>query len=519
LDRISSAAKAGVGPGRDKITSVLKSLGIVLGIMTAATGISFAFRALGFNESNFIMTYILGVLLAAYLTIGYVYSVIASVLGVLVFNFFFTEPYYSFVAYNPQYPVTFIIMLIVALLTSTLTSRVRRESVQADLREKRIRILYLIERHLLAAQNLHQVLDAASQDAFSIFGNAVIVTGSGENTKMSTRTAQTGNVFGGLREQAALKEAMESGLACGAGTELFEDSRAFFQPIIGQRGVLGVVGVEMDPGAEFSENQRVLLETVATQIGFAIERELLFEEQQIAKVDIEKERLRNNLLRSVSHDLRTPLTGIIGSASTILEGYDSLDDDKKKLLLQNITEDADWLKNLVENILSMTRFGEKSVTIKRESEAVEELIAGAIDRVKSRVHGREIAVSIPEDVLVIRVDGLLIEQVLVNLLDNAIKFTPDHTRILVSVTADDKSVKFEIRDWGPGFSETDLLHMFDSIYLTDKAPASGARGGFGLGLSICKAIVEAHGGRIAAKNVEGEGASIAFEIPAKEISK
>jgi two-component system, OmpR family, sensor histidine kinase KdpD len=493
--------------------SALKNSGIMVGIMVAATLISFGLRELGIIEFNYIMTYILGVLLIADLTDGYRYGVIASVLGVLIFNFFFTEPYYTLIAYSPEYPITFVIMLIAALITSTLTARAKRDSRLAEMRENRMHILYQIERNLLAVKSTEQVSAIASKDISALFGVSVLVAISDIHGELSIRSIMGADAFNTDQEKTALMEAFQSGNACGACTQLFPDSRAYFQPVNGQSGVLGVIGMAFDDKYQLSESQKVFLDTISGQVALVLERERLYEKQQQVKMEMERERLRGDLLRAVSHDLRTPLTGILGSVSTIIENYEVLPEEVKKGFLRGIYEDAEWLNTLVENILSMTRFDEGRVNLRKEMEAVEELVAGAVSRIKKRSNHHELTVSIPDELIMIPADGTLIEQVLVNLLDNAIKHTPEDTIISVKVTRENDNVVFEVSDNGPGIPEKDLPIIFNRfVTLTN----SVGRRGVGLGLAICKSIVEAHGGDILAMNNPSGGSVFRFTLPAKE---
>jgi len=491
---------------------VLKNIGFVIGILAASALISFGFRALGFHESNYIMTFILGVLLVAYLTDGHLYGVLASILGVLVFNFFFTQPYYTFVAYSPEYPVTFVIMLVVALITSTLTVQVKRESRRAEIREKRIHILYQIEKDLLAVKSKQQLVEVVAKDLGGIFATSVLVCAADLNGELHIRHAVGKAVFDDEKEKRACLEAFQSGMECGAGTQLFADCAAYYSPIMGQSGVLGVTGIAFSERTRDFESGKVFLDTIGAQVSLALERERLYEKQPQAKMEIEREHLRGNLLRSVSHDLRTPLTGILGSASTVIDNYDLLNDEIKKEFLSKIYEDTIWLSNLVENILSVTRFDEGKVRLNKETEAVEEIVAAAVSRVKKHAGRHEITVSIPKDLIMIYVDGTLIEQALVNLLDNAIKHTPPGTRISVSVKKADRTVSFEVSDTGPGIPEKDLPFVFDRFY-TAINPQN--RRGVGLGLAICASIVKAHGGQISVWNSPSGGAVFNFTLPAK----
>lgn len=493
---------------------VLKNIGIVLGILAAATFISFGFRAMGFHESNYIMTFILGVLLVAYFTDGHLYGVLASILGVMVFNFFFTRPYYTFAAYSPEYPVTFVIMLVVALITGTLTVQVKRESRRAEIRERRIHILYQMEKNLLAVKNEQQILEVVAKDINGLFGSSVLVGAADLNGELHMRHTLGPSVFDDEREQRACMEAFESGMECGAGTELFSDCRAYYFPITGQNGVLGVIGIAFTGSSQLLESRRVFLETVGAQVSLAMERERLYVKQQQVKMEIEREHLRGNLLRAVSHDLRTPLTGILGSASTVIDHYDRLSDAVKKDFLSKIYEDTIWLSNLVENILSITRFDEGKVKLKTEMEAVEEIVAAAVSRIKKHAGGHEIKVSIPQELIMICADGILIEQVLVNLLDNAIKHTHPDAKIAVSARRTGQMVAFEVSDTGPGIPENDLPFVFDRFY-TAGDTRSQARRGSGLGLSICESIVKAHGGQISVRNSPSGGAVFEFTLPIK----
>jgi two-component system sensor histidine kinase KdpD len=322
------------------------------------------------------------------------------------------------------------------------------------------------------------------------------------------------NVFGSEREIRACIEAFSSGIACGAGTPLFEDSRAYFQPIKGQNGVLGVIGIALPNGYRIPEGQRVFPETVGAQIALVIEREQMYEKQQCAKMEAERERLRGDLLRSVSHDLRTPLAGILGAASTVNENYDQLPDEVRKDFLQGICADAEWLNHMVDNILSMTRFSEGRIVLHKEMEAVEELVAGAVSRIRKRAKNNEIAVSMPDELIMIPVEGTLIEQVMVNLIDNAVKHTPEHSKVRVTVEKDAGSVVFSVSDNGLGIPEEEFPLVFDRFY-TSRQARQGRRG-FGLGLAICKSIVEAHGGSITACNGPHGGAVFRFALPEKE---
>lgn len=492
--------------------SVLKNSGIVVGVMTLATLISFSLRALGISESNHIMTYILGVLLIANLTDGYLYGLISSILGMLLFNFFFTVPYFTLVAYSPEYPVTFVIMVIAALITSTLTARAKRESRLAEMREIRMRILYQIERNLLAVKSMEQACAVVAKDISELFGLSVLVAVVNIQGELSIRSIEGIDVFDTDKEKMALAEAFQSGNACGAGTQLFSESRAYFQPINGQSGALGAIGLAFEKEYQITESQKVFLDTIGGQIALVLERERLYQKQQQVKMEMERERFRGDLLRAVSHDLRTPLTGILGSVSTVIENYEALPEDVKKEFLQGIYEDAEWLSSLVENILSMTRFDEGKVILKREMEAVEEIVAGAVSRIKKRSKQHQMTISIPGELIMICADGTLIEQVIVNLLDNAIKHTPKDTKINLTVNRSPDSVVFEVKDNGPGISENDLPFIFNRFFTRHTL----SRRGIGLGLAICKSIIQAHGGKIIATNSPSGGSIFRFSLPVQE---
>ena len=492
---------------------VIKDAAITVGVIVLATLVSFALRALlHLNESGYIITYMLSVLLVSYLTQGYLYGIIASVLSVLVFNFFFTEPYYTLMTYSPEYPVTFAVMMIVSLITSTLTTRVKFESQRAELREKRMRMLYQLERDLLAIRNINEVAQVAAKDVAQLFGTSVLVTVSDPNGHLGRGYIEGENVFDSSTELSACMEAFRSGNACGTGTPLFGDSRAYFQPIKGQRGVLGVIGFALPSGSQIHEGQRMFPETVGAQIALVIEREQMYERQQRVQMEIERERLRGDLLRSVSHDLRTPLAGILGAASTVIENYGQLTDDVRKDFLQGICTDAEWLNHLVDNILSMTRFSEGKVILRKDMEAVEELVAGAVQRIKKRTQSKDLTITIPDELIMIPVEGILIEQVLVNLLDNAIKHTPENAKVHVAVEREAGNIAFSVHDDGPGIPEEEISLVFDRFYTSAKQ----GRRGFGLGLAICKSIIEAHGGKITAFNDTDGGAVFRFTLPEKE---
>lgn len=501
-------------PQKAAVTA-LKNIGITVGIVTLATLISFALRALlDLNESSYIITYMLSVLLVAYLTNGYLYGIIASVLSVMVFNYFFTEPYYTFMAYSPEYPVTFVVMMIVSLITSTMTTRVKYESQRAETRERRMRLLYQLERDLLAIRHISETAQVAAKDVAQLFGSSVLIAVADLDKVLSMRCVEGEDVFSSEIEYNACMEAFRSGNACGAGTLLFGESRAYFQPIKGQSGVLGVIGIALEGGYRIPESQREFPETVGAQIALVIEREQMYEKQRRAKMETERERLRGDLLRSISHDLRTPLAGILGSASTVVENYENLPDDVRKEFLQGICADAEWLNHLVDNILSMTRISEGKVALKKEMEAVEELVAGAVSRIQKRLRGNEITITMPDELIMIPVEGTLIQQVLVNLLDNAVKHTPENTRVQVAVEKEAGSIVFSVRDNGPGIPAEELDVVFDRFYTSPHA-GSGRRG-FGLGLTICKSIIEAHGGKIMAYNDPAGGAVFRFTLPEKE---
>jgi two-component system sensor histidine kinase KdpD len=277
--------------------------------------------------------------------------------------------------------------------------------------------------------------------------------------------------------------------------------------------VLGAVGIVAEDKAILTEDQRILLDTILAQVALAIEREQSNERQRQSQIQMDRERFRSDLLRSISHDLRTPLTGILGSTNTMMENLSTLPKETVLTLLQNIYEDADWLKQLVENVLSMTRLNEGNVALKRDMEAVEELIAAALARVKMRLQHHNVIVSMPDEILMVYVDGMLIEQAIVNILDNAIKYTPHGATIAITVSADKGFILLEISNDGPGIPEKDMGHIFERFYTHADEPR---RSGIGLGLSICKSIIEAHGGKIAAQNIITGGIKFIFSLPMKE---
>lgn len=489
---------------------------LTLGLIIIATFISLALRKIDIGDQNIIMVYILFVLIISRITRGYMYGVMASLISVLTFNFFFTVPFYTFNAIQAGYPITFIIMLIVALITSALTVRIKTQASQAVARERRTEVLYEINKRLLVTRGLKNIIELTNEYITKLFSRSVIFYTNDLENKFDYSFAKVSNTDEDTfmiseDEKAVANWVFVNGKRAGAGTDTLMGAGTFYMPVASQNRVLGVIGISCREGV-LSQDNRQFLRMIISQVAMALERQYLSDEQRKILVESEKEKMRSNLLRAIAHDLRTPLTGILGSSSAILESGDVIDENTKEKLLYNIKEDSQWLIRMVENLLSVTRINEGTMNVAKTPEAVEEIVAEAIARIRQRFVGSYIEVKVPDELLLVPMDGTLIVQVLINLLDNAIKHTINNEKIEVIVKKKGNLALFEVIDNGVGISQEDFLYLFESYVPNGKKSSDSSRG-MGIGLSICKSIIKAHGGKIEAANKKTNGAVFRFTLP------
>lgn len=494
------------------LSDTMKSLGILI----AATLLSFGLQAADIGDQNVIMVYILSVLIISRITMGHLYGMAASVISVLLFNFFFTVPYYTFNAIQPGYPITFVIMFIAAFITSTLTVRIKTQVRLSVEREHRTKILYEINKKLLVTRGLENIVNLTNEYITKIFDRAVVFytqepEKDSEGFFMESATDPYTSYLRKDEERAVAHWVFLNKKRAGAGTDTLMGAGAHYIPIISQAKVLGVIGVSC-ANSMLDQNNRLFLRMLASQVAMALERQYLSDEQRRILIETEKEKMRSNLLRAISHDLRTPLTGILGASSTILESGCNLDKSMHDKLISNIKEDSQWLIRMVENLLSVTRINEGTMNVAKAPEAAEEVVAVAISRIRKRFPERKISVKVPDDLLMIPMDGTLIEQVLINLVENAFKHSSIDSVVDINIKIENNYAVFEVCDQGEGIADVDLPYLFES-YVPNGNRSSDSTRGMGIGLSICMSIIKAHNGKLEASNRNEGGAVFRFRLP------
>jgi two-component system sensor histidine kinase KdpD len=394
-------------------------------------------------------------------------------------------------------------MLVVAITISTLTVRIRRQADTARQRERRTAALYAMSRELASTSSANRLVDVATKHIGEVMESRVAILLPDRSGRLAPMDA---NFPLDTSERAVAEWAYTHNQTAGLGTETLPGSKAIYLPLTGSHGTVGVLGVQPANTSHVSlPEQMHLLETFANQTALAIERANLVEESQKAKVQIETERMRNALLSSVSHDLKTPLAAITGAASSLIE--DTAGECRD--LAQTIAEEADRLNRLIRNLLDMTRLEAGAVQVRKEWHALEEIVGAALTRLDDRLQGHPVTTDIPADLPLVPLDSVLIEQVLVNLLENALKYTPAGSPFDISASITDHYVTVRVADRGPGIPPGDEERIFDKFY---RARPNGG-GGVGLGLTVCRGIVEAHGGKIWAQNRDGGGAAFQFTLP------
>ena len=492
--------------GRRAIPSDWAPYGWALAVIALATGA--AWLTLPFFElANLVMVYLLGIVVVA-TRYGRGPSLMASILSVAALDFFFVPPVFTFAVTDVRYLFTFMVMLIVGLVTSSLAVRIRMQAEAARHREQRTAALYAMSRELASTRGLDELLTIAVRHISEVFRSQIVVLLPAAS-EGGLATWPGGQFTLDSNELGVAKWVHEHHQPAGLGTATLPGAAALYLPLQAPRGPVGVLGVRpADRHALDSPDQLHQLETFANQTALAIERAHLADEAQDAQVRIETERLRNSLLSSVSHDLRTPLATITGAATTILENGSKLDDDTRQDLIESVREEAERLNRLVQNLLEMTRLESGALQLRKEWHPLEEVIGAALSRLSKQLADRRVDTHVPSDLPLVPIDDVLIEQVLVNLLDNAVKYTPSSSPIRILATATDEAVTVEVADHGPGLPRGEEDKVFDKFY---RVHASGR--GAGLGLAICQGIVKAHGGHIWAQNLPEGGVAFLFTLP------
>ena len=499
------AAAPGPQPRRLLREYLLAAGGVIL--CTGLAWILFPYLAL----TNLAMIYLLTVvIIASFLARGP--AIFSSFFSVAAFAFFFVPEYFSFAVANTEYAITLVVMLLVSLLVSGLTARVRHQARVSREQERQTAALYEISQNLTAINSLEELLQVAAEQISRTFDSHATILMPDTSGALQMRAGQPFSTED-VREGMVAKWVFKHGHLAGAGTGTLTEVKGIYLPLTASQNVIGVLRLETSqPERILAADSLRLLEALGTQVALAIERENLSTQAQLARFEIEAERMRNILLSSVSHDLRTPLTVIAGSASSLLEGEKSLDPATKHELAQSIYEEAKRLDRLVYNLLEMSRLQSGEVKFNKEWHVLEEVIGCALAQLDSQLHDHPVTISLPTDLPLMQIDGLLMERVLINLLENSMKYTPSGTPVEISGRVQDQELLVAIADRGPGLPAGTEERIFEKFYQAAPGSARGA----GLGLTICRSIVEFHGGRIWAANRPGGGAVFSFTIPVVE---
>ncbi len=502
-----------------------------VGLVALTTLIGEFFRPF-ISPVNLVMLYLPAVVVVA-VYLGRGPAMLASLLSVLAFDYFFVPPRLTFAVSDTEYLLTFLGLFIVGVVISTLAVRSREQAEAARTHETETSSLYAFSRDLAAAVTLNEIVNIVVTHLSENFSRQIVVL-LPENGKLGlsgyTDEAQrdenapqafseafmhTTHPVSALQldesERAVAIWAFEHGEPAGRDTDTLPAAKVRYLPLKTSRGVVGVLGVQPhDTTKHLTPEQRHLMEAFANQAALAIERARLADEAKQAQLQIETEQLRNSLLSSVSHDLRTPLAAITGAASSLMEDEQAVTPAMRREMAQTIYEEAERLNRLLRNLLDMTRLESGALRVNKELQPLEEVIGAALSRLEGQLADRAVNIQLPADLPFVPIDSVLIEQVLINLLENAIKYTPAGSPIDLSASTDNTVVVIGVADRGPGLPPGEEQRIFEKFYRA-RTPHNGS--GVGLGLTVCRGIVEAHGGRIWAENRPGGGAIFRFTLP------
>ena len=462
-----------------------------------------------FASANLIMMYLIAVIGIA-IRWGRGPSVLASILSVASFDFFFVPPYFSFTVTDIQYLLTFGVMLVVALLTSGLAVRIRQQAELARYREHRTGVLYSLSRDLATHRGTGTLAQLAAKHLRDVFDAQVAIFVADTDKRVQLQRGEL--LFFELepKESGVAQWVYDHNERAGLGTDTLPGASALYLPLVCSTGPIGVIALRpKDTALLLDPDQLHLLESLANQVALALERTRLSDEAEQAHVRAETERMRNAILSSVSHDLRTPLASITGAASSLVEGQGELSAVDRQDLARSIYLEADRLDRLLKNLLDMMRLEAGTVQLSKHWHPLDEIVGAALGRLEGRLRDHSVNTSLPADLPLVLADGVLLEQVVINLVENAVKYAPPGSPIDLSASASDRGMIVEVADRGPGIAVGEESRIFDKFYRGKFA----REGGVGLGLTICRGIVEAHGGRIWAGNRPGGGAIIRFTIP------
>ncbi len=462
------------------------------------------------SSANITALYTLCVLVVARMTEGYGWGIVASVMGVFTVNFAFTDPFFHFNFTSAGYPVIFLSLLLISVITSATTGSVKRQARRARAGERRIRRLYDFSQKLSSAQDTDSMIDLTLEYLHELLDRPVLYVPDAGGLAHN-RERVCGEIEGFVSdsiERTAVEACFQNMRDTGAGTT--QEPYALFRyvPLISGSTMLGCYGMlwkDRPMDSETMEHVRAIL----AQTGISLERQMLAEERNRAAMAADREKMRSNLLRSISHDLRTPLTGIIGASAAIEENGDRIGAAETKKLAADIHEDAEWLLRMVENLLSVTRVSQVS-RLKKSEEPAEEVISEAVARCHKRYPDAQIRVHLPDEMLFVPMDVTLIVQVLINLIENAVRY--GGTPVDVSLYHRKGKAEFVVRDFGPGIPPDKRDTLFESA----QVQADSRRGGLGIGLTLCRSILAAHDGEIDEINHPDGGAQFVFTLPLEE---
>ena len=488
-------------------------------IFAVCTLIGLLFQKLNFTDTNIVTIYILGVLLTSIVTDGYLCSVAGSFLSVFLFCFFLTEPRMSFQTYAVGYPVTFLITLISSVLTGALAAKLKTHAKLSAQLAFRTQILFDTDRLLQKAKGEREILDVTCTQLLRLL-NRNITAYVVENNALSE-----GKLFSGAgedtedfltkEEQQIARWTYENRQRAGASTHHFPQAKCLYLAIRSGNNVYGVIGIPLQKETLDSFEYSILL-SVINECALAMENAQNAMEKEKNAVIAKNEQLRADLLRAISHDLRTPLCSISGNADMLLSNSERLDEATKHQIYTDIYDDSEWLIGVVENLLSITRLNDGRLKFKFSDQLLDEVIAESLRHI-SRKHDDYRIVSDCEELVLARMDVRLIIQVLVNLIDNAIKYTPPGTVICIQGTKTDGKAQISVKDNGPGIPDEMKPHIFQMFY-TGKTTVADSHRSLGLGLALCHSIIEAHDGTLILTDHDPHGCNFTFTLPLSEVT-